>query len=87
MIIWLDHLDLLGSKIQAYMALGSIGVLVYMVGFPAVIGTAVLYMHRHGLHTEQSWIDMLGWVCAHNLILVRVLAAPVPVCVVLAQIC
>ena len=70
------------------MALGSIGVLVYMLGFPTVIGTAMLYMHRHRLHTKQSWIDTLGWVCARNLIgciLVPVLAALVPACVVLTR--
>ena len=32
------------------------------VGFPAVVGVSILYMHQRGLHTGQSWIDALGWV-------------------------
>ena len=50
------------SKHTVYMVLGCASTCIYMVGFPAVVGALVFYMHRKGLHTQQDWIDTLGWV-------------------------
>ena len=34
----------------------------HQVGFPVAVGSSILYMHRGHLHTDQSYIDALGWV-------------------------
>ena len=45
-----------------YMALGTLGVVVYMVGFPVGVGAALSYMHYRGLHTDSDFIEVLGWI-------------------------
>ena len=47
-----------------YMALGCVGTICYLVGFPVLVGACILHMHRRRLHTDQNWVAMFGWVCA-----------------------
>ena len=37
------------------------GTVVYLVGFPAVVGSALVYMHMHRLSTSQDSIEVLGF--------------------------
>ena len=50
------------SQHTLYMVLGTLGIAVYMVGFPVGVATALSYMNQNRLHTNPNFIDALGWV-------------------------
>ena len=50
------------AQYKVYMGLAIAGTIIYTAGFPAVVGAAVFYMHRHRLHTNKDFIEILGWV-------------------------
>ena len=38
------------------------GTIIYMVGFPTIVGVALVYVHMNGLSTNQDMLEAWGWL-------------------------